>query len=152
LGLGVVAYGTHAQGSQRQASFSATRGGLEAGGDLRLTPPNQYLELHLNASAAFTGLSAEGAYCVDQSGRYGVDCADGPNVLTEARAGGVYPSATAGLALDFARHLDSAFHGARLALGISGGTMPRLIAGEQRSARLYAAAGATLSVAFGAAR
>lgn len=151
LGLGVIAYGTHARAAQKQASFSATRAGLEAGGDLRLTPSSQWLELHLDASVAFTGLAVDGSYCLDQAGIYGVDCPDGTALLTDTSAGGVYPSLNAGLALDFARHLDSAFHGARLALGVAGGTMPRAIAGEQRSARLYAAGGATLSVAFGAA-
>ena len=40
LGLGVVAFGTHASASKNDASYSATRGGLEAGGDLRLFPPS----------------------------------------------------------------------------------------------------------------
>jgi hypothetical protein len=150
LGLGVVAYGTHASATQNRASFSATRGGVEAGGDLRLFPPNKILELHLNASAALTDLSANGSYCLDDAGTYGVDCPDGTPALTDAKVSGIYPSLNAGLALDFARHLESVFHGVRLALGAGGGTMPRVIAGEQRAPRLYAAGGATLSVALGA--
>jgi hypothetical protein len=149
LGLGVVAYGTHASATQNKASFAATRGGLEAGGDLRLFPPSKILELHLNASAALTGLSASGLYCLDAAGTYGVDCPDGTPALTDAKVSGVYPSLNAGLALDFAQHLESVFHGVRLALGAGGGTMPRVIAGEQRAPRLYAAGGATLSVALG---
>jgi hypothetical protein len=150
LGLGVVAYGTHAAATQNKASFSATRGGLEAGGDLRVFPASQTLEFHLNASAALTGLSATGAYCLDAAGTYGVDCPDGTPALTDAKVSGFYPSLNAGLSLDFAEHLASLFHGVRLGLGAGGGTMPRVIAGEQRAPRLYAAGGATLSVALGA--
>ncbi|HEY1535987.1 MAG TPA: hypothetical protein VGF76_18335, partial [Polyangiaceae bacterium] len=122
LGLGVVAYGTHASATQSRASFSATRGGLEAGGDLRLFPPSKILELHLNASAALTGLSASGSYCVDAAGTYGMDCADGTTALSDAKVSGLYPSLNAGLALDFAQHRESVFHGVRLALGAGGGT------------------------------
>ena len=150
LGLGVVAFGTHARGTQKQASFSATRGGVEAGGDMRVTPESRIAELHVTASAAVTGLTADGSYCLDAAGRYGVDCPDSGAVLTDTSAGGLYPSVNAGLTVDFARHLDLAFHGVRLSLGVAGGTMPRVIAGEQRSPRLYGAGGATLSVAFGA--
>lgn len=154
LGLGVVGYGTHASGSDKRASFEATRAGLEAGGDYRLTPRYEYVELHANASAALTGVTASGRYCSDASGKYATDCPDEANAVTDtsASAGGLYPSVSAGLSLDFARHLDSAFHGMRLGLGVSGGTMPRVIAGQQASARPYVAAGGTLSVAFGAAR
>jgi hypothetical protein len=41
------------------------------------------------------------------------------------------------------------FHGVRLAFGAGGGTMPRVISGEQRAPRPYVAGGATLSVALG---
>ncbi|HEY3665430.1 MAG TPA: hypothetical protein VGL19_05495 [Polyangiaceae bacterium] len=150
LGLGFVAYGTHAAATQNKASFSATRGGLEAGSDLRLFPASRILEFHLNASAALTSLLATGAYCLDAAGSYGVDCPDGTPTLSNARVSGLYPSLNAGMALDFAEHLTSVFHGVRLALGAGGGTMPRVIAGEQRSPRLYAAGGAALSVALGA--
>ncbi len=150
VSVGVVGYGTHANGAQKGASFSATRGGLEAGGDLRLTPKSDWLELHLNASAALTGLSAHGHYCIDAAGDFGVDCPDGVEASTSADVAGVYPSASGGLALDLLRHRASVFHGVRLALDASGGTMPRLIAAEQRSARLYGAAGFSIGVAFGA--
>ena len=71
-------------------------------------------------------------------------------VLTDASAGGFYPSVNAGVSLTFAQHLDSAFHGGRLDLGVGAGTMPRVLAGEQTSALGYAAAGATLTLGFGA--
>ncbi|HEX7452150.1 MAG TPA: hypothetical protein VF294_07695 [Polyangiaceae bacterium] len=149
LGLGLVAYGTHASASRSNASYSATRGGVEAGGDLRLFPPSRLLELHLTASAALTGLSASGSYCIDRTGTYGEDCPDGMPALTNARVSGFYPSLNGGFALDFAEHLHSVFHGVRLAFGAGGGTMPRVIAGEQRAPRPSAAGGATLSIALG---
>ena len=154
LGLGAVAYGTHASGSDKRASFEATRAGLEAGADYRLTPRYEYVELHVNASAALTGLTASGHYCSDAAGKYATDCATDESAVTNtsARAFGLYPSVGAGLSLDFARHLDSAVHGVRLGLSASGGTMPSVVAGEQASPRTYAAAGANLSVAFGAVR
>ena len=69
--------------------------------------------------------------------------------LTNAKVSGFYPSLNGGFALDFAEHLHSVFHGVRLAFGAGGGTMPRVIAGEQRAPRPYAAGSATLSVALG---
>ncbi|HWZ93484.1 MAG TPA: hypothetical protein VNW92_31710 [Polyangiaceae bacterium] len=152
LGVGVVAFGTHAQATQKSASFSATRGGAEAGADLRLTPDSHWLELHMNASAALTGLSAHGSYCVDSAGSYGVDCPDGATPVNDVHAGGVYPSVNFGMSLNFAQHLDSAFHGGRFDIGAGAGTMPRVLAGEQASARSYVALGGTLSLAFGALR
>jgi hypothetical protein len=150
LGVAFVAFGTHAQASQKQASFSATRGGAEVGGDLRLTPESSWVELHLDASAALTGLSAHGSYCLDQNGKYGADCPDTGAVLTGVNAGGFYPSVNAGVSLTFAQHMASAFHGGRLDLGVGGGTMPRVLAGEQGSGLGYATAGATLTLGFGA--
>lgn len=150
LSLGVVGFGTHASGAEKQASFSATRAGLEAGGDLRLTRKSEWLELHVNASAAVTGLSARGSYCTDSVGRYGVDCPDDTPATTDARVSGLYPSLSTGLGLELGRHRAWIFHGMRLGVGASGGTMPRVIAGEQRSPRLFGAAGLSLSVAFGA--
>ena len=150
LGFGVVAFGTHAHESEKGASFSATRGGAEAGADLRLTPDSHWLELHLNASAALTGLSAHGAYCVDSTGTYGVDCPDGSVPLNDVHAGGLYPSVNAGLSLNFAQHLESAFHGGRLNFGAGAGTMPRVQSNEQVSARSYVALGGTLAFDFGA--
>ncbi|HEY5377211.1 MAG TPA: hypothetical protein VIK01_26210 [Polyangiaceae bacterium] len=67
--------------------------------------------------------------------------------LINAKVSGFYPSLNGGFALDFAEHLRSVFHGVRLAF--SAGTMPRVIAGEQRAPRPYAAGGATLGIALG---
>jgi hypothetical protein len=147
-----VGYLTHATGSQDGASYSATRGGLEVGFDVRATPRNRGIELHGNASAALTGLSAHGQYCLDPALQYGETCSDPPVRLTPVSVSGLYPSATAGLSLDFARHLAVFFHGGRLALVVAGGTMPTAIGGQQRSAHWYGSAGVSLMLGFGANR
>jgi hypothetical protein len=146
-----VAFFTHASGSRNHASYSATRGGAEVGFDMRATPRDRWIELHANVSAALTGLSATGRYCLDSTNQYGTDCSE-PPTLTEAKGSGLYPSATAGLSLDFARHLATFFHGGRLSLGIAGGTMPTLISGVQKDAHWYGTGGASLTLGFGSAR
>jgi hypothetical protein len=145
---GVVAYGGHASGSAKGASFEATRAGAEIGADAQVTPRSSLVELHVGARAALTGLSAEGEYCVDASARYGVDCGDPPS-LVSAEASGLYPSLTGGLALESGRYLDSVFHGVRLELLGTAGSMPQVEYGEQTDARAYYSAGATISAALG---
>jgi hypothetical protein len=145
---GVVAYGGHASGSAKGASFEATRAGAEIGADAQVTPRSSLVELHVGARAALTGLSAEGEYCVDASARYGVDCGDPPS-LVSAEVSGLYPSLTGGLALESGRYLDSVFHGVRLELLGTVGSMPQVEYGEQTDARAYYSAGATISAALG---
>lgn len=144
-----VAYLTHASGSQNGTSYSATRGGAEVGFDIRMTPPSKLLEVHINAFAALTGLSARGRYCLDAAQR-GTSCADPPVNPVDIQASGVYPSGNIGASFDFARHLDTIFHGGRLAVGVSGGTMPTAIGGQQGDAHWYVSYGGTLTFGFGA--
>jgi len=143
--LGFLAY---ASGAANSASFTALRGGLEAGVDARLTPRSNYAELHTNLGLTFTGLNADGAYCLAGSSPYGVDCPAEPSEQRRvtAEASGVFPSAHAGASLDFARHLQAPFHGLRLALDFAGGTMPTVRNGEQHSAVLYGSGGLSLTV------
>ena len=148
LGIG---YLTHASGSRDGASFAATRGGAEVGFDARVTPETKWVEVHTNVSAALTGLSASGRYCRDADGQYGVMCPN-PPVLLPASVSGLYPSASAGVSFDFARHLPAFFHGGRLALGVSGGLMPTTVGGQQQNARWYGTAGGSLTLGFGASR
>src|SRR5207344_2496201 len=98
-----------------------------------------YTELHTNLGLTFTGLNADGAYCLADSGPYGVDCPSDRSAQrrVSASASGLFPSAHAGVSLDFARHLRAPFHGVRLALDFAGGTMPTVRNGEQHSATLY---------------
>lgn len=148
--LSGVAFGTHARGSSGEESYSATRLGLEATGDMQLTPDSHWVELHASLSAAATGLDADGSYCLDAEQRFGADCENSSTPPITATAGGVYPSATAVLALDFGRQLPGIFHGGRLALLGSVGSMPVVEGGEQRSARLLQSAGLSLTLGFGA--
>ena len=150
VAAGAFAYGTHGSGSRDGAEYSLTRGGGEAVIDFRVTPESHYAELHMLGAISFTALSAEGTYCLDAQGRYGVECPDPPMATTTASAGGFYPTGVIGLALDGGRHLDSAFHGARLGLTVGAGRMPRVIGGDQEDGRVYTAAGLGISVALGA--
>jgi hypothetical protein len=149
MGVGFFAYAT---GEDQFASFSALRGGVEAGLDARLTPVSRYLELHANMGASLTGLDADGSYCLGADGLSAVDCPDDPasrSVVT-ASASGFYPSGHAGLTLELGRHLHSPFHGARIGLDFAGGTMPTLRGGRQEGSTWYGAAGLSLTLGVGA--
>jgi hypothetical protein len=147
-GVGFLAY---ASGAENSASFTALRGGIEVGVDARITPRSHYAELHTNLGVTFTGLNADGAYCLANSNPYAVDCPADPTdeQRAHAKASGVFPSAHAGASLDFARHLHAPFHGLRLALDLAGGTMPTVRDGEQHSATIYGSGGLSLTVGFG---
>lgn len=152
LAVSAVGYATHGSGSRSNASYSATHGGAEAGIDFRVTPEYEWFELHLAAAASLTGISAKGSYCVDSERRYGVDCPDMPDRRIDASAGGLYPSGVGSIAVDIGRRLKGEFHGGRIALMGGGGTMPRVVGGQQESAKPYASAGLTLTVGFGEGR
>jgi hypothetical protein len=152
IAVSAIGYGTYGSGSAKGASYSATRGGVEGGFEFRATPESRWFELHLLGAASLTGLRAEGTYCVDAQGTYGVDCPDMMPVFRNAKAGGFYPTLTGGVAFDMGRHLNGEFHGGRLALLIAGGSMPSVIGGEQQSPRTFASAGVSLSIGFGEGR
>lgn len=149
-----VGYFTRASGGDNGASYEATRGGAEVGFDVLVTPRSRWFEVHGTAAAALTGLSVQGRYCLDPTAQFGDSCTDPaiPARMTNVSASGLYPSGTAGVSVDFGRHLSSVFHGGRFSLLVSTGTMPTAIAGQQRSAHWYGAAGATLSLGFGSVR
>jgi hypothetical protein len=149
--LAAVGFAAYASAADGGASFTAFRGGLEAGLDARITPASHYAELHTNVGLTFTGLDAHGDYCLGAGGVYGVDCPanEGQRRLVSTSASGVFPSAHAGASLDFARHLRSPFHGVRLALDFAGGTMPTVRSGEQHSAHIYGSGGLSLTVGLG---
>lgn len=149
---GVVGYGTYASGDANQASYSAARGGAEVGADARVTPESRWVEVHLAGSVGLTALSAKGEYCVDQNGRYAVDCGDPPVTLTKASAKGFYPSAGGAIAVDLGQHFDGVFHGGRIAALGAVGKMPRIVSGEQTDAKTYVSAGLAVTLGFGAAK
>jgi hypothetical protein len=149
--LGVVAFGTRAGGSRNQASYSATRVGTEVGFDWNATGSSKWFELHLLAGFSLTGTNIDGQYCLDADGKYGVECPEQGAITVDASAAGFYLGGTSGVALDFARHMESAFHGGRLALLVGLGTMPTVVAGRQESPVVYSAAGLTLTLGLGSA-
>lgn len=150
-----VAYGTYATGAEQSADYRLARGGLELGIDARFTPRSVWAEAHVFVSTSLTGLSGNGHYCLDANGRYGADCTTySPNQLdwepVAATIRGFYPALTSGIAVDFGRHLESVFHGGRLAVMMSGGSQPTLVGGAQQDARPFIAGGLTLTLAAGA--
>ena len=149
-----IAYATKASGSRDGASYEAKRGGGEIGFDLRATPVSRALELHAGVSAALTALSASGQYCLESTGQHGATCAQPPvaGSLTTIEASGLYPSASVTVAADFASHFAGVFHGGRLALLLATGTMPTALAGAQKDAHWFGAAGAQLTLGFGSPR
>jgi hypothetical protein len=150
--LGVVAFGTRAGGARNDASYAATRVGSEVGFDWNATGTSHWFELHLLASFSLTGLDVDGKYCLDAQGKYGVECDEqAPSTPLDVSAAGFYFGGTSGAALDFARHLESAFHGGRLALLLGLGTMPTVVAARQESAIVYGSVGLTLTIGLGSA-
>lgn len=152
VAVSALGYATHGSGTRSNASYSATHGGAEAGFDFRVTPEYEWFEVHLAAAASLTGVSAKGTYCLDTNRRYGVDCPDAPESRINASAGGLYPSGVGSVAIDIGRRLQGEFHGGRIALMGGGGMMPRVVSGQQESAKPYAAAGLTLTIGFGEGR
>lgn len=152
--LSGVGHATHASASERDASYSATRAGAEVTGDVRLTPISKWFELHAFGTLALMGLFADGDYCIDANGKYGIDCpepGDPPGQRVHAEVSSFFPAASGGLALDIAHHLDSFFHGGRVALMAGGGTMPHVVGGEPSGTKFYGAFGLTATVGFGGA-
>ena len=145
--VGVVGFGTHAKASYDQASYSMTRGGLEAGLDLRIVPKNHWAELHLLGGASAMGLSAQGHYCQRDDG-YGTSC-EGSPANASARIEGIYPSVFGGISVDLANRLGF-FHGLRAQALVATGTMPTVRFAEQMKAEGWSSFGLALSVALGA--
>jgi hypothetical protein len=151
--VGVVGFGTYAKGSEEGASYSALRVGTEVAVDARLTPRSKWVELHVVAGLAATGIVADGTYCLDGDRMYGVDCPDPPDPIvnsTDTSAEGLYPSGHAAASLAFGQNLAGLFHGARVSLHAAGGTMPVVVGGVQESASWYGSLGLSLSLGLGA--
>ena len=102
-------------------------------------------------AVSLTGLSASGTYCLDAAGQYGADCPDTNANLAHAQASGLYPNVSVTFALAIAHHLNAFFHGARLAAQLAAGTMPTVVAADQKNATGFVSGGLTLTLGFGAA-
>lgn len=63
-----------------------------------------------------------------------------------------YPTVSGTVALDVAHHLNTFFHGVRLAAQLVTGTMPTVVAADQKNATGYVSSGLTLTLGFGAAQ
>jgi hypothetical protein len=156
IGVGAVGFGTHASGSDRGASYSATRAGAEIAIDARVNERNSWAELHIYAGAAATGIFADGRYCQSDQNGYAIDCPeDDAGNLTqegdvEAELSGVFPTAFTGASLDIARHLDSAFHGVRIGTYVAGGVMPTYRNGTRQDNKVHTSIGIALTVGLGA--
>jgi hypothetical protein len=148
-----TAHGAYASGGERNASYEATRAGLELAFDARLTPISNWVELHIVGTLGAFALFADGNYCLDTQGKYGSDCpepGDPPVERVRAEANGLFPAVSGGVALDVARHLESVFHGGRVTAMAAGGTMPHVVAGQHTGTKFYGSAGLLAEISFGA--
>lgn len=144
-----VVHGTHASGDDDGASYQATRIGGELAVDYRVLGEQRWVEPHVFATVSATGVSADGRYCVDAEG-YGRDC-DEPDTRIRGHVRGVYPMATAGVAVHGFAHRSSWFHGARAAAMVGAGAMPQVISGEAERMQAYVTFGVMVSLAVGSA-
>jgi len=150
--LAVIGHGTVIHGAERGASYRATRAGGELAADARIVAPLSWLELHGQAAVSTVYVDAHGTYCADSAG-LGVDCNDdGSSRMVDGTIRGVFPAATASLALDVGRHGAGVFHGGRLALVGSAGRMPRVRNGTETEGATYHSLGLTLTLGFGSDR
>ena len=147
--LGVVGYFTRADGSAEGASYEMTRGGLELGLDVLVTPPNRWAELHLTGGASLTGLYAEGTYCMNADDGYARDCDEGEVGDTGTEVAGAYPSAFAGITLDLFTGVPI-LHGLRVGAYLAGGTRPSALHGDQSAALSWFSWGLNVSLGIGA--
>lgn len=151
--IGGLGYVSHGSQDNRDASLSVTRFGGEVMADVRATPESKWLELHFEIAAALTALWADGRYCVDAEGKYGIDCPqppDMPGTMVATSADGLYPSGKVGAAVELGRHLASAFHGIRLGIDLAAGSMPTARFGEQKDPKGYLSLGLSLTLGLGA--
>jgi hypothetical protein len=149
--VGVVGYATSKRASAQGADYHAFRAGAEVAADGQIAALTSWLSLHSQAAVALTRVVASGGYCVDETGA-AKDCTDGDSagdMTAVAAIRGVYPSATATVALDVGRTPGGTFHGGRFAVMLAAGLMPRAEGGVQRDAHGYFSVGGTLTLALG---
>ena len=152
LSVAGFAYGSDGGASDNRASYHATRGGAEAAIDARIDQPARWRAVHLQGAVTATAISARGHYCVDALG-FAVDCdtsSTPSNTFVDGRARGVYPAATATLALERPRVPEGSLFDLRFGLLVAAGTMPSVRDGAQKYGTVWATFGMTLALAFGA--
>jgi hypothetical protein len=154
ISVAAVAFGTAMHAGAGIANYRATRGGAELAIDAKVIEIASWLAIHGQASVSATAISASGTYCVNSTG-IGTDCDESrpdTNRIVDGSFSGIFPSATATLALDLGRRPTGILHSLRLALMGSVGEMPRLVDGRPQSGRAYSAVGLSLTFALGADR
>ncbi|MEJ7602549.1 MAG: hypothetical protein WKG01_31950 [Kofleriaceae bacterium] len=146
----VVAFGTKMGAEKDGVTYDATRVGGEVMGDALLGTLGTWGQLHAGGSVAMTYLSANGTYCVADTGN-GRDCGDDPAQVprVDAELSGVYTAGTLLFALDIARRSTGVLHGVRVGAMFSAGHMPRLIDGRQQRGDVFISGGLGLTVGFG---
>lgn len=151
--VAVIGYATSKRAASSGADYHAFRAGAELAADGRLAAITRWLSLHTQGAVSVTRLVASGGYCADEEGT-ARDCDDGDRVgdrVLGARIRGVYPSATATIALDVGRTPSGVLHSGRFALMLAAGRMPRVDAGVQEGDHTYFSIGATLTLGIGSA-
>jgi hypothetical protein len=146
-----IVYGTSKQSASKLASYHATRVGGEAAIDAKLWAPVSWLGLHAQGALAATVISASGTYCVDDMG-IAKDCditTPANNTMLDGTISGVFPAATATLAVDV-KTRNGLFHGARVAALAAAGEMPLVQSGMQNATGSYYSIGLLLTLAVGA--
>ncbi len=145
-----VVYGTVASGQEARATYGMTRVGGELGFDVRVTPANEWIELHFTGGVSLTHIRAQGSYCINLETGYGRDCDtkkdDQPDttvaVLTALPAGFI------GAHVDVFRDLP-VLHGARLGVVLAAGLRPEFRYGEVGDKRMWYSIGAQIAVGVG---
>jgi hypothetical protein len=146
--VALVGYGTQMSGAENGASYRATRLGGELALDARMIKIARWLAVHGQAAVSATYLNASGTYCVGSNG-LGGDCDQVGNHPVDGEISGLFPAATASLALDFGRRPAGRFHGFRVALLGTAGTMPQLRDGSETERVRYVSAGVAWTIGFG---
>ena len=150
IAIAGIAYGTRVRGASSGASYRANRLGGEVAVDALLLPMG-WLDLRLQATLAGTFIDASGRYCVLANGE-GTDCDDGSREVN-GEVSGLFPSATAGAALDIARRSSGVVHGVRIAFLAAIGATPRLRDGVQQPMKdTYRSFGLSLTLGLGSER
>jgi len=131
VSVGATASGTavsYRHDTDSRLTYRAGRGSLEAGGELRLTPP-WWVELRALGGGSVTALSASGTWCANATSGHPIDCpTDNTPVLNvSGSAMGMFFSGYGGLAIDVARPLNGFFHFGRVAGVIAAGTAPTML-------------------------
>lgn len=143
-----IAYGTHAYGENRGASYSADRVGGELAFDAKVLPFGDWVAIHGQASLSATYLDATGTYCVGADGG-AIDCKS-TSRRVDANALGVYAAATAGFSLEIARRPHGVLHSIRIAMLGSIGARPRIRDGiQEQSTDHYKSVGLSLTLGLG---